>query len=382
MGNEHFLISGTYQEGESLMAYYVEVKNLVKLFRSHDSRSSVVRAVDGVSFGVREGELVTLLGPSGCGKTTTLRLIGGFEIPTEGDILIDGVRVNDQPPNARPTSMVFQSYALFPHMTVFENIAYGLKNKRLHQDEIKKKVFEVLEMVGLQGLERRYPGQLSGGQQQRVALARAIVMEPKVLLLDEPLSNLDAKLREQMRVELKKLQTRLKITSIYVTHDQLEAMTLSDRVIVMKDGKIVQMDSPERVYRFPANRFVAGFIGKANFLNGKIERLEESACELRLVNGTSLKADLPDKHDFTTGEEVLVVVRPEGITFCDTDKAHVSGRVVSRIYTGSAASFEVETDQGVLTVEISNPLSLRLPSINETVGLCFSRTAVSVVKTE
>jgi len=382
MGNELLLISRAHQEGESIVAYYVEVRNLVKVFKSHGSRSSIVRAVDGISFGVREGELVTLLGPSGCGKTTTLRLVGGFEIPTEGDIFIDGVRVNDQPPNARPTSMVFQSYALFPHMTVFENIAYGLKNKRLSSDEIKTKVFEVLEMVGLQGLEKRYPGQLSGGQQQRVALARAIVMEPKVLLLDEPLSNLDAKLREQMRVELKKLQTRLKITSIYVTHDQLEAMTLSDRVVVMKDGKIVQMDAPEKIYRFPTNKFVAGFIGKANFLKGKIEKVGEESCELVMTNGIKLKADLPKGHSFEVGEEVLIVVRPEGISFCEPSQAHIVGCVTSRIYTGGAASFEIETDQGVMTVEVSNPLSLALPSINENVGLSFSRTAVSVVKAE
>jgi len=380
--NELILISRTHQEGESIVAYYVEVRNLVKVFKSHASRSSTVRAVDGISFGVREGELITLLGPSGCGKTTTLRLVGGFEIPTEGDIFIDGVRVNDQPPNARPTSMVFQSYALFPHMTVFENIAYGLKNKRLPSDEIKTKVLETLEIVGLQELEKRYPGQLSGGQQQRVALARAIVMEPKVLLLDEPLSNLDAKLREQMRVELKKLQTRLRITSIYVTHDQLEAMTLSDRVVVMKDGKIVQIDSPERIYRFPTNKFVAGFIGKANFLKGKIGKVWEESCELVMTNGMKLEADLPKGHNFEVGEEVLIVVRPEGISFCESSQAHIVGHVISRIYTGGAASFEVETDQGVMTVEVTNPLALALPSIDENVGLSFSRTAVAVVKAE
>lgn len=364
------------------MTYYVEVRNLVKVFRSHNTKSSTIRAVDGISFGVREGELVTLLGPSGCGKTTTLRLIGGFEIPTEGDIFVNGVRVNDQPPNARPTSMVFQSYALFPHMTVFENIAYGLKNRRLPSSKIKAKVYEALEIVGLRGFEKRYPGQLSGGQQQRVALARSIVIEPEVLLLDEPLSNLDAKLREQMRVELKKLQTRLKITSIYVTHDQLEAMTLSDKIVVMKDGKIVQMDTPERIYRFPANKFVAGFIGKANFLKGKIEKINEGDCELVMENKTKLRADLPNEHNFREGEEVWVVVRPEGISFCEHDRSHIVGCVVSRIYTGSTASFEVEVEQGIITVEVTNPLASKLPSINENVGLCFSRTAVAVVKKE
>jgi len=361
--------------------YFVEARNLIKEFKEPGGRS-VVKAVNNISFGVKKGELVTLLGPSGCGKTTTLRLIGGFEIATSGDVLIDGSIVNDQPPNQRPTGMVFQSYALFPHMNVFGNIAYGLKNKKLSRDEIKKKVSRILSVVGLQGLEKRYPGQLSGGQQQRVALARALVIEPKLLLLDEPLSNLDAKLREQMRVELKKIQNRLKITSIYVTHDQLEAMTLSDRVIVMKDGVIIQQDTPEMIYRFPKNKFVASFIGKANFLPAEIVALKENACRARLNNGKIVEIQLRDNHNFKINQEILLVLRPEGGKFTSPSQGIISGSVTTRIYTGANAFFEVTTENGIFSVEIQNPLSLKLPDLNENVGLDFDRSTVSVVDHE
>ncbi len=383
MDNQPVLIPGKNQEGDGIMEkneYYVEVKDLVKEFR--DPSGSVVLAVDGVSFGVRKGEMVTLLGPSGCGKTTTLRLIGGFEIPTAGRVYIDGVDVTDYPPNRRPTGMVFQSYALFPHMTVFDNIAYGLRNKRLSQSEVEKKVYEILEIVNLHGLEKRYPGQLSGGQQQRVALARSLVVEPKVLLLDEPLSNLDAKLREQMRVELKKIQKKIGITGIYVTHDQLEAMTLSDRVIVMKDGKIVQIDTPEALYRFPANKFVANFIGKANFIEGRISSVQDNSCEVVLPNGRKARIELRDARKFGVDELVLVVMRPEGIEFSDSKEGLLAGEVITRIYTGAMSSFEVKVEGEIFTVDVQNPNFDELPDVGDKVWLSVDRKAITIVKKE
>jgi len=361
--------------------YYVQVRDLVKEFRD-PSTGSIVKAVNNISFGVKNGQLMTLLGPSGCGKTTTLRLIGGFEIATSGDVLIDGVVVNDQPPNKRPTAMVFQSYALFPHMNVFENVAYGLKNRKLSSTEIKEKVVQMLSIVGLSGLEKRYPSQLSGGQQQRVALARALVVEPKVLLLDEPLSNLDAKLREQMRIELKKIQSNLGITSIYVTHDQLEAMTLSDMVIVMKDGIIMQQDPPQMIYRYPSNKFVAGFIGKANFLECVVLNCDRESCKVKIANGVVIDVDMRSGTQFQTGEKVYLVLRPEGRRFVRPQDGIVQGNVITKVYTGASAFFEIKTDYGVMSVEIQNPASVSLPEYNEVVGLHFDRSTLSVVKYE
>lgn len=361
--------------------YYVEVKNLVKVFKDPATRS-IVKAVDGVSFGVEKGKLVTLLGPSGCGKTTTLRLIGGFEIPTSGDILIDNSVINDLPPNRRPTAMVFQSYALFPHLNVFENVAYGLKARRMSRDTIRKKVMQILEVVGLTGLEKRYPSQLSGGQQQRVALARALVVEPKVLLLDEPLSNLDAKLREQMRVELRKIQMSLGITSIYVTHDQLEAMTLSDYVIVMKNGKIVQKDTPEMLYRFPANVFVASFIGKASFVEGKIAEQRQDECLVELKDGRRVSVELRASSNVGLGDEILLVLRPEGGQFVSPQEGLLKGEVVTRVYTGSTFYFEVKTEHGNVSVEIRGHETRKIPQLGETVGIVFEKSSMSVVKKE
>jgi len=357
---------------------HVELKDVYKIFEDR-TRGGKVKAVDGVSFEVYEGELVTLLGPSGCGKTTTLRLIGGFEIPTSGDIFIDGSKVNDLPPNKRPTSMVFQSYALFPHMTVFENVAYGLRIKKLPTSEIKKKVLDILNLVGLKGLEKRYPGKLSGGQQQRVALARALVVEPKVLLLDEPLSNLDAKLREQMRVELKRIQRELKITSIYVTHDQLEAMTLSDRIIVMNNGKIVQIADPEKLYRFPQNRFVANFVGRANFMKVRIVRVKEGGVIVKLPNGKEISVDNP--YDiWEEDEEVDLLIRPEGIEFVSMNSADLVGDVVNVIYTRNLATFEIKLNGQKLNVDVMNPDMGKLPSMGEKVGVKIDRKSSTVVK--
>src|SRR5665648_2954 len=246
---------------------YLTLENITKVFPAHGNVGEVT-AVHNVSLEINKGELVTLLGPSGCGKTTTLRMIAGFEFPNEGKIILDGKEINSLPPHNRDMSMVFQSYAIFPHLTVYENVAYGLNVQRLNKKIISERVNQVLDLVHLEGLGDRPPGQLSGGQQQRVALARALVMEPKVLLMDEPLSNLDAKLREEMRTEIRLRQQQLSITSVYVTHDQIEAMTLSDRIVVMNQGIIEQIGTPVEVYRFPISRFVADFIGRANFVDG------------------------------------------------------------------------------------------------------------------
>ena len=251
----------------------VTLENVWKVFQDPQSGKDIT-AVEQANFVIAPGELVTLLGPSGCGKTTTLRMIAGFELPTRGRVLIGSEDITYLPPNRRDTAMVFQSYGLFPHMNVFDNVAYGLRLRKMPEKEISEKVMRFLGMVGLDTLAKRPPSRLSGGQQQRVALARSLIVEPAVLLLDEPLSNLDALLREQMRVEIRRIQKSLGITAAYVTHDRVEAMSLSDRIIVMNKGKIVQIGSPHQVYRDPASAFVAGFIGKVAFLPAEVAGVE------------------------------------------------------------------------------------------------------------
>ena len=288
---------------------FLVLNNLVKVFGTGES---TVNAVDNIDLEVKEGDLVTLLGPSGCGKTTTLRMIAGFEIPTSGSIHIDGEDVSTTPPNQRPTTMVFQNYALFPHMTVFENIAYGLKIRRDTANDIRRKTEEIMGLVGLEGFEGRSPAQLSGGQQQRVSLARSLIMEPKVLLLDEPLSNLDAKLRVSTRLEIRKIQQRVGITSVYVTHDQEEAMTLSDRVVIMHDGKIMQIGTPQEIYAHPVNRFVADFIGKANFIKGRVTGMGPGdALDIEIMGKKIVIAAQRDAFTQVSGE--LLVLRPEAV---------------------------------------------------------------------
>jgi iron(III) transport system ATP-binding protein len=292
---------------------YLILEHLSKSFpASIRGTGTEVTAVDDVSLAIDQGEFVTLLGPSGCGKTTTLRLIAGFEVPTRGHISLDGRALDDVPPNRRDMAMVFQSYALFPHLSVFENIAYGLRLKKLSSVAMRRKIAEALRLTELSGLEQRAPNQLSGGQQQRVALARALVMEPKVLLFDEPLSNLDAKLREQMRAEIRRVQQTLGITSVYVTHDQAEAMTLSDRIVVMHQGRVVQIGTAAEIYRRPASRFVADFIGKANFLSARVVSASpEGGLDLE-VFGRVLRLPVPDSPPYP-GEHVTLLVRPEAI---------------------------------------------------------------------
>ncbi len=276
-------------------------------------RFGEVVAVDHVTLEIKDGEFFTLLGPSGCGKTTFLRCIAGLELPDEGKVYFDDQDMTEVPPHKRDTGMVFQNYALWPHMNVFDNIAYGLKIRGYKKDEIRRKVLEVLKLVKLEGLEKRTPHQLSGGQQQRVALARAIVVNPKVLLFDEPLSNLDAKLRIEMRAELKRLQRELGVTTIYVTHDQEEAMSISDRIAIMNQGRVMQIGTPQEIYKHPKNEFVARFIGQGTFLHGEV--VGEDAGRLRVeIPSIGKEISAVPSHPEnppSVGDRVLVMIRPE-----------------------------------------------------------------------
>ena len=330
---------------------YLVLDNIIKTFASRGGVGEVI-AVDGVSLNIERGDLVTLLGPSGCGKTTTLRLIAGFEFPTSGRILLDGNAINELPPHKRDMSMVFQSYAIFPHLNVFENIAYGLNVQRRPGEEIKRRVAKVLDLVELIGLENRAPNQLSGGQQQRVALARALIMEPKVLLMDEPLSNLDAKLREQMRTEIRRIQKRLGITSVYVTHDQVEAMTLSDQVVVMNRGKIEQIGTPTEIYRRPATRFVADFIGRANFVEATVRDHRDGHLILDAL-GTTLIALTPAT-TLRPGDPATLVLRPEMVEI-DSPQAHVAGIVRRAAYLGNVIEYDVEVGGQLLSLIERDP---------------------------
>ncbi len=308
-----------------------------------------VTAVDDLSLSVRAGEFLTLLGPSGCGKTTTLRMIAGFETPTSGQVFIDGVDMTGVPPYLRPVNTVFQQYALFPHLTVYENVAFGLRVRKVSGQELQRRVERVLGMLGLTGLEHRRPRELSGGQQQRVALARALVVEPKVLLLDEPLGALDLKLRQQIQLEIKQLQSEIGITFIYVTHDQDEALTLSDRIVVMRAGRIEQVGTPRQIYTAPATRFVASFIGEANILEGKavVAGGDDAAIEW---NGRTLRGRRPLR-PVTAGSNVTLVVRPEDIDLTRVSEEEAQddplvGRVIDEIYGGSHVRIMVQLTSG------------------------------------
>ena len=306
-------------------------------------------AVKDISFVVNPGTLTTLLGPSGCGKTTTLRMIAGLESPTSGQIFIGDQDVSQLPTNERDVSMVFQSYALFPHMTVSENVGYGLKVTGTSRPEIKRRTEEALKTVGLSGLEARFPSQLSGGQQQRVAVARALILEPSVLLFDEPLSNLDAKLRRQMREEIRELQQRLSLTVVYVTHDQAEAMAVSDQIIVMDRSIIVQQGTPAELYLHPKNRFVAGFMGDANHVKGKIIYEDD---EYFLSFGGCHVPYSPKKIS-EAGAEVGVAIRPEAIEISRSSErfnssSFLQGTIRKVTYIGVSVEYTIATDLGQL----------------------------------
>jgi ABC-type Fe3+/spermidine/putrescine transport system ATPase subunit len=338
----------------SKKAIPVSLRRVTKRFGKGQGR---VTAVGDFTFDFAPGELTTLLGPSGCGKTTVLRCLAGFYDPEEGDILIDGRRVNDLPPYERPTGTVFQHYALFPHMTVFENVAYGLKIQKAPPAKIREKVTQGLELLQLAGMEDRNPNQLSGGQQQRVAIARVLVTEPQVLLFDEPLSNLDAKLRVYMRGEIRALQERLGITAIYVTHDQEEAMSISRTIVVMNQGRIEQSGNPWEIYRRPRTSFVAEFIGTTNFLKGEVVEAGERSIRVRLAEKI---IPVPRKNGFRVGEKILIVTRPEMIRFGGEEETAVPGVIREVSFLGSLARYWVEMKGGErVQVDEPNPKGFR-----------------------
>ena len=336
--------------------------NFVQLRHLH-KRFGDIHAVDDVNLAVTEGTLVCLLGPSGCGKTTTLRMIGGFEEPSSGQILIGDEEITNMPPYVRPTAMVFQNYALFPHMSVAENVAYGLRARRVGKQEIKERVAEAIALMELKGQEEKSPPQLSGGQQQRVALARAMVIRPKVLLFDEPLSNLDARLRVRMRTEIRQIQQRLGITSIYVTHDQEEAFSLADKVAIMNRGRMVQMGSPYELYHTPADQFVAEFVGLSNIV--PVQVVEEGARgKLVRCLGRTLPAIESAVMGASGTSSSVAVLRPEALSIhngaAPIQPEWIPARVQTLAFLGSLVRYTVMVEEGTtppleLTVDLHNP---------------------------
>lgn len=303
-----------------------DIKTLVKLINVKKSFDGKTNVIEDFSLDVNEGEFVTFLGPSGCGKTTILRMIGGFDTPTEGSILLEGSDISLLPPNERPVNTVFQKYALFPHLNVYDNIAFGLKLKKMDPKEMDKKVKDALEVVDLEGFEKRSITTLSGGQQQRIAIARAIVNEPKLLLLDEPLSALDYKMRKEMQLELKNMHKMLGITFIFVTHDQEEALTMSDKIVVMADGEIQQVGTPEEIYNEPANVFVADFIGESNIFNGTM---------IGKFKASFANAVFECVDDYEKGKKIDAVIRPEDVEIVESGKGQLKGEVTSSDFKGT-----------------------------------------------
>ena len=345
------------------------------LYKVFPGRGGPVQAVTGVSLEVPDGALLTLLGPSGCGKTTVLRMVAGLEEPTAGQIHVGGERITHVPPNRRRTPMVFQSYGLFPHMTVFDNIAYGLRVARRPAGEVRRRVAAMVELVGLGGTERRAPGQLSGGQQQRVALARALVTEPRVLLFDEPLSNLDAKLRVQMRQEIRKLQQRLGITSIYVTHDQEEALTLSDLIAVMHQGRVEQVGPPETVYARPRTRFVADFIGTANFVSTRVLAVGDGTADvIALGRQWTIRGD-----GLSPGAAVSVVIRPEAVAIRPPGQGGFPAQVTGATYLGGEVHYDLLVEGVSLLAKVATPGDTPRHAVGDRVGLDVAADSLHLV---
>ncbi len=332
-------------------------------------------AVKDTSLEIEPGSFVTLLGPSGCGKTTTLRMIAGFESPDEGEIYLGDEAINELTPNKRDTAMVFQSYALLPHYNVFDNVAYGLKLRKVPRDEIKERVMKILDLVELTGMEGRMTNQLSGGQQQRVALARALVIEPSVLLFDEPLSNLDAKLRVSMRTEIRRIQQEVGITAIYVTHDQSEAMALSDKIIIMKKGVVAQMGTPQEIYYHPNSEFVADFIGEANFLRGRMTGRAENGHVLLDVAGNTVS--VLGRDGMEEGQDYTVVLRPEAASLADA--GGLPCKVVLSCFMGSYQNYHVMVGDTLVKLEEHNPKNKRIYAEGEECYLVFEADSVHIL---
>jgi spermidine/putrescine transport system ATP-binding protein len=332
--------------GEDAALPAIELSGVVKEFQA---RGEVITAVAGIDLDIREGEFFSLLGPSGCGKTTTMRMIAGFEEPTQGVIRLHGRDVTNVSPNKRDVNMVFQSYALFPHMNVFENVAFGLRRKAVAKSEITRRVGEMLDIVDMAGRSERRPRELSGGQQQRVALARALVNNPRALLLDEPLGALDLKLRQAMQVELKRIQREVGITFVYVTHDQNEALTMSDRIAVMSDGSIEHLGTPREIYEHPRTRFVAGFIGTSNLLTGTVTRLDGDLAVIRVSPDEQIIVPVQDRV-VSEGSRLELTVRPEKIDLTTArpsgEGCALRGTVTEVVYLGTSTNFSVTTSLG------------------------------------
>ena len=351
----------------------VVLKDVTKIFQQPDTGKDFV-AVNHIDLEIKDGEMVTLLGPSGCGKTTTLRMISGFEYPTSGNVFISDRDVAKVPPNKRGISMVFQSYALFPHLNIWENIAYGLRVAKLPQDEIIQRTHDVVELMQLKGMEKRFPNQLSGGQQQRVALARAVVIEPSVLLFDEPLSNLDAKLRVSMRTEIRRIQQALGITAVYVTHDQSEAMSISDKIIIMHGGVIAQMGTPEEIYYHPQSEFVADFIGEANFLMGDIVSVQGDNCVLAIGNH---RVTVDNPSGFPVGKSCKVVLRPEAGVLAET--GDLPCKVVLSCFMGAYQNYHVVVGDTLVKLADYCPVGRRVFRVGDTAYLSFREGCVHML---
>jgi len=348
--------------------FAVEMRDVVKQFVTPEGNH--LNAVDHVTMQIKNGEFFSMLGSSGCGKTTSLRMIAGFEWPTEGEVYIEGNPMGHTPPFQRKVNTVFQSYALFQHMTVYQNIAFGLEMENALKDEIEKRVKHVLEMVQLTGMERRKPKQLSGGQQQRVAVARALVKVPDVLLLDEPLGALDLKLRKEMQLELKALQQQLGITFVYVTHDQEEAMTMSDRIAVMSRGKVQQMGTPVEIYERPANKFVADFIGESNFFEGQLKSLSKDEAVVFIPEVNMELNGLPVSQGLVNGDNVTVSIRPEKVLIAEKgmNQNTFKGKVTNTVYIGTDTHVYVDLQGKRLKVFEQNRISRLDPGSFYTVG--------------
>ena len=343
-------------------------KNIIELKHLGKQYEDGFAAVDDFNLEVGRGEFVTFLGPSGCGKTTTLRMIAGFDMPTSGEILLNGEDITKIPANKRPINTVFQRYALFPHMNIFDNIAFGLKLKKLPQDEIRRKVKRVLEIVDLEGFERRKVSTLSGGQQQRIAIARALVNEPEILLLDEPLGALDLKMRKEMQLELKNMHDQLGITFIYVTHDQEEALTMSDKIVVMSDGRVQQIGTPEDIYNEPKNAFVADFIGDSNIFKG----IMTGDKRVRFCGGEFVCVD-----DVPEGTLVDVVVRPEDVILTAPESGTVEGVVTSVIFKGIHYEISVESGKYEMVIQ-----STKSAAVGDKVGMCLEPDGIHIMIAE
>ena len=336
----------------------IRINGLSKFYGGKDSGMAALRDLD---LEIKDNQFVTLLGPSGCGKTTTLRLIAGYVTPDTGTIRVDNTVVSSPegvaPPDRRGMGMVFQNYAVWPHKTVFENVVFGLKLRKVPAEQARRKVLDTLALVNLGGLENRLPNELSGGQQQRVALARSLVVEPGILLLDEPLSNLDAKLREKMRVELKQLQRRTGITFVYVTHDQAEALALSDQIAVMHGGKLQQYGTPDEVYRRPANKIVADFMGIVNFLPGEV-RAGAGGAPVVIIDGMEFPGFGGERATLKAGDAIDIAVRPENLRLARTrsEEHRLSARITERTYLGNLSEYWVELPTGTVLRAQTHPL--------------------------